>query len=78
MEELKRICSEAERDKNYEWMNFPDEMRESQSTVSQLTFQIQELQDRVNFLNDSSELIDPESASSSGSFHVSSHPSIPS
>ena len=51
------------------------ELQESQSTVNQLTVQIQELQDKVNSLSDSKDFHDPETASSSGLFHVPSHPS---
>ena len=41
--------------------------------------QIQELQDKANSLNDAKEFCDPETASSSGSIHVSSQPmTIPS
>ena len=39
---------------------------ESKSTVNQLVVQIQELQDKVNSLNDAKEFYDPETASSSG------------
>ena len=55
------------------------DLRESQSTVNQLTVQIQELQDKVGSLNDSRELYDPETGSSSGLSHVHRHPlSVPS
>ena len=46
--------------------------KESQSTVNQLTVQIHELQDEVNSLNDARDFFDPETASSSGLFHVPS------
>ena len=39
---------------------------ESQSTVNQLTAQIQELHDKMNSLSDSGEFYDPDSTSSSG------------
>ena len=48
--------------------------RESQSTVNQLTVQIEELQGKVNSLNDSRDVHDPETASSSRLSHVTSHP----
>ena len=52
--------------------------RESQSTVNQLTVQIQDLQDKVNSLNDSMEFNDSETASSAALSHVPSHPvSVP-
>ena len=78
MKELKRICcSEVQRElKNYERMNFLDTNCRKAVHSNQLTVQVQELQDRVNFLNDSSVVKDPETASSSGSFHVLSHPFI--
>ena len=50
------------------------DVRESQSTVNQLTVQRQELQDRINCLNDSRDCKDLETAGSSGSVHVPSHP----
>ena len=56
-------------------MNFLDESeKESQSTVNQLTVQIQELQDKANSLNDGRDFHDPETASSSGLSHVPGHP----
>ena len=48
-------------------------------TVSQLLAQIRELQDKVNSVSDATEFHDPETASSSGASHVTSHPlTIPS
>ena len=49
------------------------EPHESQSTVNQFTVQMQELQVKVNSLNDSSDFHDLETASSSESSHVLSH-----
>ena len=50
--------------------------KKNNSTVNQLTVQIQELQDKVNSLNYSRDLHDPETASSSGLSHVPKYPSI--
>ena len=53
-EELTRIYSAAERAQGSRTDELPgNDWRKIQSTVNQLTVQIQELQDRVNFLNDS-------------------------
>ena len=78
MEELKEICcTEAERTQGLRADEFSrDELRESQSSMNQLTVQIQELQVTVNFLNDSRDSKDLVTASSSGSFHVPGHPLI--
>ena len=46
------------------------ESRVSQSSVNQFTVQIQELQDKVNSLNDSRDFQDLETASSSELSHV--------
>ena len=52
---------------------------ESQSLVNQRTVQTQDLQDKVNSLNDSKEFHDPDTAGSSGLSHVPSElMSIPS
>ena len=48
------------------------QQRENPSSVNQLLVQIQELQHKVNSLNDSREFSDLETASSSGLFHVPS------
>ena len=45
---------------------------ESKCTVSQLMVQTQELQDKVNSLSDAKGFFDPETAGSSGLFHVPS------
>ena len=50
--------------------------RESQSTVNQLMVQIQELQDKVNSLNDSRDFFDLQTASSSGLSRVPGQPFI--
>ena len=52
------------------------ELRDSQFTVNELTAQIQELPDKVNYMNDSREFQDVESASSSRLSHVPSQPVI--
>ena len=55
------------------------DLRESQSTVNQLTVQIQEFQDKVDSLNDPRDFRDLETASSSGLSDVHRHPpSVPS
>ena len=55
------------------------QQRQNPSSVNQLVAQIHDLQDKVNCLNDEKEFYDPETASSSGIFHVPSQPlSIPS
>ena len=48
---------------------------ESQSRVNQLRVPNLELQDKVSSLNDSKDFHGPETASSSGFFHVPFHPS---
>ena len=59
--------------------NFSQHNEESKSTVNQLVVEIQELQDKVNALNDAKEFFDLEIASSSGLSHVPSQlTSIPS
>ena len=71
IEELNKMCcTEAERAKQLRKDETVQE-KESKSTVNQLMVQIQELQDKVNSLNDSREFYDPETASSSGLSHVS-------
>ena len=55
------------------------ELRESEATFQELTSQKQELQDRVNFMNDSREFQDVESICSGKLSHVPSQPaSVPS
>ena len=54
MQELQEICcsgAEGTRELREDYFS-RHELRESQSTVNQLTVQILELQDRVKFLND--------------------------
>ena len=79
MEELKRFCcTEAETAKQLRIDELYFQEKESQSTVNQLTVQIQDL-DKANSFNDNSEFYDPETASSSALSHVPSWPmSIPS
>ena len=79
-EELRRIShTEAERARQLRSEELSAQKEQRKSTVHQLMVQIQELQDRVNSLNDAKELCDPETASSSGLSHVPSQPmSIPS
>ena len=52
------------------------ELRESQATKHELTSQIQELQDRVNLVNDSREIQDVESVCSGKLFHVPSQTAV--
>ena len=52
------------------------ELRESQTTKIELTSQIQELQDRVSFMNDSREFQAVESSWSGGLSHVPSQPAV--
>ena len=52
------------------------ELRESQATIHELTSQIQELQDRVNYLNDSREFQDVESVCSGKLSHVPSQSAV--
>ena len=49
------------------------QQKENPSTVNQLLAQIQELQDKVNSLNNAKEFYHPETASSSGVSHASGH-----
>ena len=74
----KQFCStEAERTQQLRADELSrHELRKSQSTVRHFTVQIQDLQDKVNSVNDSSDFHDRETASSSGSSHVPSHPLI--
>ena len=52
-------------------MIFFAQKKDEPSTVNQLLSQIQELQEKVNALNEEKEFYDPETASSSsGMFHV--------
>ena len=48
------------------------QLERNPATVSQLLTQIQDLQNKVNSLNDAREFYDPETASSSGATHVPS------
>ena len=54
------------------------QQKENPSTLNLLMVQIQKLQDKVNSFNDAKEFCDPETASSSGLYHIPSQPmSIP-
>ena len=53
-----------------------NDLRESQSTVNQLTVQIQGLQEHINSLSDARDFKDLETASSSVSFHAPSQPMV--
>ena len=53
-----------------------NELRESQATIQELTSQIQELQQRVNYMNDSEECQNMESTYSGQLFHVPSQPQV--
>ena len=76
-EELKKFCcTETERAQQLRTDELSRQERESQPAVNLLAVHIQELQDKVNSLNDSREFCDLETASSSGLFHVLDHPVI--
>ena len=66
MEELKKICcTEAERTQRLRMDELSRQaLQESKSTVDQFTVQIQDVQDKVNSLNDSRDFHDSETASS--------------
>ena len=71
IEELKKMCcTDADRAKQLGIDEIATQEEESKSTVSQLMVQIQEVQGKVNSLNDTTEFYHPETASSSGLFHV--------
>ena len=53
-----------------------DKLRESHGTIQELTSQIQELQERVNYVNDSPEFQDVVSICSGKLFHVPSQPAV--
>ena len=68
-------CTEGERAKQLRTDELSIQEKESQSTVNQLTVQVQELLDKVSSLDDARACFDP---SSSGLSHVPSQPvSIP-
>ena len=75
-EELRRICCEetdrARQARIDEWSMH--QKKKDPPTVSQLSTQLQELQDKVNSLSHAREFYDPETASSSGATHVPSQP----
>ena len=73
IEELQRIfCVDTERARHLRCDEPSTQKEENNSTVNQFMVQIQELQDKVNSLNDAKESHDPETASSSGVSHVPS------
>ena len=51
-------------------------LRESHATIQELTSQIQELQERMNYMNDSGEYHDVEPICSGNFSHVPSRPAI--
>ena len=59
-------CAEAHRARQLKIDELSMQQREHSSTVNQLLAEIQELQDKVNSLNDAKEFYDPETASSCG------------
>ena len=77
---VEKLCSgEAQKAKQVRTDELSIQEKESESTVNQLTVQIQVLQDRVNSPNDSRRFYDPATASSSGSiprFRVMSVPCL--
>ena len=80
MLELRRIgLEETERARQLRTDELYAQQKEELSTMIQLLSQIRTLQDNVNALNEEKEFYDPETASSSGMFHVPCQPSrIPS
>ena len=67
IEELRRICcAGADRARQMKYDELSTQQKENPSTVNQLLAQIQELQDKVNSLNNAKEFYHPETASSSG------------
>ena len=79
VEELRRICcAEAHRARQLKYDELSTQQKENPSTLNLLMVQIQKLQDKVNSFNDAKEFCDPETASSSGLYHIPSQPmSIP-
>ena len=75
IEELQRICCvDTDRARHLRCDELSTQKEENNSAVNQFMVQIQELQDKVNSLNDAKESYDPETASSSGVSHVPSQP----
>ena len=71
IEELPRICcEERDRARQLRIDALSVQQEENPSTVNQLLAQIQELQDKVNSLDDAKEFFGPKTASSSGMSHV--------
>ena len=60
IEELRRICcAEADRAGQLKYDEPSTQKEENPSTMNQLLVQIQELEDKVNTLNDTKEFYDP-------------------
>ena len=73
IEELQRICcEETDRARRFKIDEWSLQRRKNPTTVSQLVTQIQDFQNKVNSSSDAREFYDPETASSSGTFHVPS------
>ena len=70
----KNCCTEADRARQLRSDELSTQTEEKNSTVNQLTVQIQELQDKVSSLTDAKQICDPETASSSGLSHVPGQP----
>ena len=75
IEELRRICcEEASRARQARIDELSMHQERNPTRLSQLSTQIQDLQNKVNSLSDAREFYDPESGSSSGATHVPSQP----
>ena len=70
VEELRRICAEADRAGQLKLDEIPVKQKENPSTVDQLMAQMQDLQDKVNSVNDVRGFFDLETASQPGSWRV--------
>ena len=72
-------CAEAERARQLKYDELSTQQKGNPSAVNQLMVQIQELQDKVNSMDDAKEFHDSGTASSSGLHHVPNQPmSLPS
>ena len=80
IEELRRICcDETDSARQLKIVALSVQQKGNPCTVSQLLTQIQDLQNKVNYLNDAREFYDAETTSSSGASLVPSQPlNIPS
>ena len=75
IEELRRrCCEESDRARQAKLDELSMMQQRDPQTVSQLLAQMRESQDKVNSLSDTREFHDPETAGSSGAFHVTSPP----